>query len=83
MPRAGLRHSALAACLLLLLAIDAGQRDADERSLRATNGRGEKASENRCLKKSRALGPPQAMKKRTFQLPQAKKILPLLSAKMP
>ena len=31
MPRAGLRHAALAACLLLrlLLAVDAGKRDAD------------------------------------------------------
>jgi len=42
-PRAGLRHSVLASCLLLLLAVDASQRDAYERSLRATDHRGGKS----------------------------------------
>ena len=70
-PASGVLPLPRACCWLLLLAVDVGQRNADERSLRATDHRGGKSLRKRCLQKSRALGPPQARKKRVFSAPQA------------
>jgi hypothetical protein len=83
-PRAGLRHSVLASCLLLLLAVDAGQRDAYERSLRATDHRGGKSLRKEMPQKIARPRPAAGDEEENLSARRRRrKFLPMCSAKRP